>query len=155
MAESMAIFAPNANSFRRLRPNSYAPLATAWGYNNRTVALRIPATGGAARRVEHRTAGADANPYLTAAAVLAGIHHGLTRHTEPDEPVEGNAFEQRPETLPSNWIDTLRLFEAGEVIPGYLGAEYCRAYAACKWQELNAFNARITPLEYDWYLSAL
>jgi glutamine synthetase len=71
MAESMLLFVPNANSFRRLRPWSYAPTAPTWGYNNRTVALRVPLGPPAARRIEHRTAGADANPYLVLAAVLA------------------------------------------------------------------------------------
>ena len=78
MAEAMLVFAPNANSYRRLRPLSYAPTAPTWGYNNRTVALRIPTGPPSARRIEHRLAGADANPYLVLAAVLAGIHHGLS-----------------------------------------------------------------------------
>ncbi len=155
MAESMAIFGPNANSYRRLQPNAYAPLATAWGFNNRTVALRIPAARGQDRRIEHRTAGADANPYLAAAAVLAGIHHGLTRALDPGPPTTGNAYDKHPQTLPSNWLDAIRAFEAAEVLPAYLDAEYCRIYAACKRQEYGAFNTRITPTEYDWYLRAL
>ena len=155
MAEAMAIFAPNANSYRRLQPGSYAPLATGWGYNNRTVALRVPAARGAARRVEHRTAGADANPYLATAAVLAGIHHGLTRRLDPGPPTEGNAYAQCRPNLPSNWIDALRAFERADVLHGYLGADYCRIFGACKLCELRAFNARITPTEYDWYLRAL
>ncbi|MEQ1719443.1 MAG: glutamine synthetase family protein, partial [Hyphomicrobium sp.] len=62
MADGMAIFAPNANSYRRFRKSSYAPIAPNWGINNRTVSLRVPATSGAARHVEHRASGADANP---------------------------------------------------------------------------------------------
>ena len=155
MAEAMAIFAPNANSYRRLRPGSYAPLAAAWGHDNRTVALRVPAAGGAARRIEHRTPGADANPYLACAAVLGGIHHGLTRRIEPGPPTTGNAYKQHPPSLPSNWLDALRALAGAEVLPGYLGDDYCRIYGACKRGELAAFNAHITPTEYDWYLRAL
>ena len=64
LADFTAIFAPNANSFRRLQPGAYAPLAATWGYNNRTVALRVPAGSIAATRVEHRSAGADAHPLI-------------------------------------------------------------------------------------------
>ena len=155
MAEAMAIFGPNANSYRRLQPGSYAPLATAWGFNNRTVALRIPATRGKDRRIEHRTSGADANPYLAAAAVLAGIHHGLTQSLDPGQPTIGNAYDQHPQTLPSNWLDSIRAFEAARVLPAYLDADYCRIYAACKRQEYGEFSTRITPAEYDLYLRAL
>lgn len=155
MGEAMLVFAPNANSFRRLRPGNYAPLATAWGFNNRTVALRVPAARGSNRRIEHRTAGADANPYLAAAAVLAGIHHGLAREIDPGPPTRGNAYEQHPPTLPSNWLDAIRVLEAAEILPDYLGADYLRVYAACKRHEYAGFSARITPTEYDWYLRAL
>src|SRR5262249_31173519 len=64
MADCMAAFAPNANSYRRFQESTYAPVAPLWSYNNRTTALRIPASSNAARRIEHRVAGADANIYL-------------------------------------------------------------------------------------------
>jgi glutamine synthetase len=83
MREGMAIFAPNANSYRRLRPGSYAPVRGLWGGDNRTVPLRIPGGSEKAIRIEHRVAGADANPYLVMATVLAGIHHGITNKLKP------------------------------------------------------------------------
>jgi glutamine synthetase len=64
MGESMLVFAPHANSWRRFAAQSYAPVAPTWGVNNRSVALRIPAGDIRARRIEHRPAGVDANPYL-------------------------------------------------------------------------------------------
>ena len=155
MAEAMAIFAPNSNSYRRFLPGSYAPMAPAWGYDNRTVALRVPAARGAARRIEHRTAGADANPYLATAAVLAGIHHGLTRGLDPGPPTTGNAYRQHAASLPLHWLDALRAFDRAQVLPEYLGPDYCRVYAACKWRDMDLFNARITAAEYEWYLRAL
>lgn len=155
MAESMAIFAPNANSYRRLRPEAYAPMTEHWALDNRTVSLRIPPGSGLARRIEHRTAGADANPYLVAAAVLAGIHHGLVHRLEPSPPITGNSYDQYAPTLPGHWLDALRAFDAAALLPGYLGAEYCRVYSLCKWHEFNAFNARVTETEYDWYLRSL
>merc|ERR1711965_298459 len=77
MADSMAIFAPNINSYRRMVPGCYAPLAPNWGYENRTTAIRIPGGDERAMRIEHRVAGADANPYLTVAAMLAGALYGI------------------------------------------------------------------------------
>ena len=77
MAESMAVFAPNANSYRRFVSESYAPVAPIWGINNRSVSLRVPAGPPASRHVEHRICGADANLYLAVATVLGGAAHGL------------------------------------------------------------------------------
>ncbi|MFP3441116.1 glutamine synthetase, partial [Pantoea sp. SIMBA_133] len=79
MPDSMALLAPNLNTFRRFQEGLYVPMAPTWGYDNRSVALRVPAGPKEARRIEHRVAGADVNPYLLLATVLASIHHGLTQ----------------------------------------------------------------------------
>jgi glutamine synthetase len=152
MAEAMLIFAPTANSYRRLRPRSYAPLAPSWGYNNRTVALRIPDGPLSARRIEHRVAGADANPYLLMAVLLAGIHQGITRQIEPPPPVIGNAYQQYPPSLPTDWRDALDLFRESAFTAEYLGADFVRTYVANKLHERDSFNRKVTPLEYAWYL---
>ncbi|MBM3521183.1 MAG: glutamine synthetase, partial [Alphaproteobacteria bacterium] len=89
MAESMLIFAPNANSYRRFRRNSYAPVSASWGINNRTVSLRVPAGAAAACHIEHRPSGADANPYLVMAAVVAGMHYGISEKIDPGAPISG------------------------------------------------------------------
>jgi glutamine synthetase len=155
MAEAMLLCAPNANSYRRLRPLSYAPTAPTWGYNNRTVALRIPAGNPTARRVEHRVAGADANPYLVLAAVLAGIHHGLSHELAPDAPITGNAYEQVAPRLPLSWDRALDAFAAATVLPGYLGEKLWRLYGACRAAERDRFADVITPTEYAWYLKTV
>jgi len=152
MAEAMLIFAPNANSFRRLRPRSYAPLAPTWGHNNRTVALRVPAAAPAACRIEHRTAGADANPYLVLAAILAGIHHGLEHGLEPDAPITGDAYAQAEPALPMTWDRAIEAFAAAEILPAYLGERFCRLYRVCRAAERDRFADVITPIEYAWYL---
>jgi glutamine synthetase len=152
MAEAMLLFAPNATSYRRLRPLSYAPTAPTWGHNNRTVALRVPSGAQSARRIEHRVAGADANPYLVLAAVLAGIHHGLTRRLEPDAPITGNAYAEVPPSLPLGWGRAIDALAAAEVLPDYLGAAFCRLYRVCRAAEQDRFDALITPTEYAWYL---
>jgi glutamine synthetase len=155
MPEAMALFAANANAFRRFQPGAYAPVAPTWGYENRTVALRIPGGPAHGRRVEHRVAGADANVYLTLAAVLAGIDHGLEHRLDPGEKTTGNAYEKVAPSLPRRWREALDAFETAEVLPGYLGSEYCRLYATVKRYELSKLEAAITPLEYDWYLSTV
>ncbi len=83
MPESMAIFAPNANSYRRYAPNAYVPATPNWGPNHRDLSMRIPVSSQKNRRIEHRVAGADANPYLVVAAVMAGIHYGITNQCDP------------------------------------------------------------------------
>ena len=155
MAEAMLVFAPNANSYRRLRPLTYAPTAPSWGWNNRTVALRIPPGGPAARRVEHRVAGSDANPYLVLAAVLAGVLRGLARHEEPSAPIIGNAYAQGLPNLPLTWEAAIDTFRGGEQLHEWFGDRFCRLFAACRQAERDRFHRRITPTEYEWYLTTV
>ena len=156
MAEAMAIFAPNANSYRRFRPGAYAPYAPTWGYNHRDVALRIPVSSGSNRRIEHRVAGADANPYLVMAAVLAGIQHGMTEQCEPGPETPMGAELVVPEArLPNRWDSALELFRSSQVLPGYLGEDYCKAFGLVRQGECDDFHFRIPNLDYEWYLRAL
>ncbi len=148
MGEAMIIFAPNANSFRRITPTGWVPLAPTWGYNNRTVALRVPSGPNSARRLEHRPAGSDANPYLVLASVLAGVHHGLKNAVDPGDPIEGNAAEQVEASLPAIWVDALRAFDDAKVLPGYFGSAYWDIYSKLKWSEFHEFNDHISSLEY-------
>ncbi len=155
MAESMLVFAPNANSYRRLQPLSYAPTAPTWGINNRTVALRVPAGPAAARRIELRTPGADANPYLATAAFFAGVLHGLEQQGDPGPPLTGNAYAQARRTVPTNWAEAITAFETGSILTPYLGERFKRLYAACRRAEFDRFAARLTALDFEWYLSAV
>ena len=152
IAESLAILAPNANSYRRFREGSYAPTSTAWGYNNRTTGLRIPSGSGKARRIEHRFAGADANVYLATAAMLAGAHWGIANKANCDEATDGNAYEQPGAALPTDWNDSIRTFDAAKILPDYLGAEFCRVFSLGRKAERRKFNATVSALEYEWYL---
>jgi len=155
LAEAMAIFAPNANSYRRFRPNSYAPVAPTWGVNNRTVSLRVPAGPPASRHIEHRVAGADANPYLALAALLTGVHHGLTHKTDPGAPVTGDGYAaaaKSAERLPAHWYAAVDLFADSTVLKDYLGERFVAMFAAVKRAEQDRFNEVVSPLDYDWYL---
>ena len=151
----MAIFAPNANSYRRFKPNSYAPVAPTWGVNNRTVSLRVPAGPPASRHIEHRVAGADANPYLALAALLAGVHHGLSGQIDPGPPVVGDGYAAAAasaERLPAHWFAAVDLFAASPVMADYLGARFVKMFAQVKRAEQDRFNEVVSPLDYDWYL---
>jgi glutamine synthetase len=108
MAEAMAIFAPNINVYRRFRANNFTPVTRDWAENNRSAAFRIPPASGSARRLEHRISGAEANPYLVIAAVLAGMHHGIEARLDPGPQATGNAGEAVDETLPLTLWDALR-----------------------------------------------
>ncbi|MCK0744163.1 glutamine synthetase family protein [Chromohalobacter nigrandesensis] len=157
MPESMLMFAPHLNSYRRFMPGAHAPTHASWGYENRTVALRVPESPHQARRIEHRVAGADANPYLVLAAVLAGALHGMENELEPDAPVEGDAYaEENPRyPLPCEWQDAIERFDHSERLRGYLSDEFVRVYAQAKRQEHRCLNERISDIEYEAYLGLL
>jgi glutamine synthetase len=150
--DAMAIFAPNLNAYRRFAPNQFVPVNTSWGVNNRSVSFRVPAGGGAARRIEHRIAGAEANPYLVMAALLAGLHHGLTHRLTPTPPSTGNAGETADPEMPLKLWTALDRLEGSALMAEYLGPRYPAAYATIKRAEFEAFMADVLPREYDWYL---
>jgi glutamine synthetase len=153
MADAMAIFAPNANSYRRFVSKSYAPIAPIWGINNRSVSLRVPAGPPASRHVEHRISGADANLYLATAAVLAGAAHGIDQKLDPGPPVEGNGYDQETDrVLPSGWRRAIMLAERSDFLRDALGEEFMKIYRAIKLQECARFSAEVSELDYAWYL---
>lgn len=150
--ESMAIFAPNINSYRRFVPGTYVPVNRTWGVNNRSVAIRIPAGDDVNRRLEHRIAGADANPYLSLAALLAGIHYGLTNKIAPPEISIGNACTEPDPGLPTQWPAALDCLESGDILKEYFGETYCKLYVSAKRLEMKAFFSTPSPKEFEWYL---
>lgn len=151
---SMLLFAPSFNAYRRFQPGNHAPTESAWGYDNRTTAIRIPESPGAARRLEHRVAGADANPYLVLAAVLAGIWHGIENTLSPPNPIEGNAWDQEIDApaLATTMDGAIAVFDQSEVLSDYLSAEFKTLFLATKQQEWNEFAKRVTEFELETYL---
>lgn len=154
MVDGMAVFAPNANSYRRLRPGAYVPTHATWGYNNRGVAVRVPVSDAANRRLEHRVAGADANPYLLTAVVLAGMLHGIDRRLVVPAPLTGNAYQQTSAApqLPTDWPTALACFGGSAVLGDYLGGRFVRLYEVTRRSEMQEFNARPSALDFVWYL---
>lgn len=153
LGEGMAVFAPHANSYRRFRAMSYAPVAATWGVNNRTVSLRVPAGPPSTRHVEHRVAGADANPYLVAAVVLAAMAEGIEREIDPGPPVVGNGYENADAgDLPTQWPAALDRASRSEFLAGALGEDFLRVYLAIKRRECEKFGALVSDRDYEWYL---
>jgi glutamine synthetase len=153
MNDAMAICAPTANSYRRFQPEAYVPLTPSWAVNNRGVAFRVPHGPPASRRVEHRVAGADANPYLLAATVLAGMHLGLTRRLDPGAPLAGNAYRGCTPTIPLTWAEALAAFERSDFVREYLGERYARLYAETRRGEMQDFGSYVPAIDYAWYLT--
>ena len=151
---SMLLFAPSFNAYRRFQPGNHAPTESAWGYDNRTTAIRIPESPSAARRIEHRVAGADANPYLVLAAVLAGIWHGIENTLSPPNPIEGNAWDQEinAPALPTTMDGAISVFDKSDVLSSYLTSEFKTLFLATKVQERNEFAKRVTEFELETYL---
>lgn len=152
LPEYMAFLCPNVNSYRRFSPSFFVPCAATWGIDNRTVAVRVPGGEPDAMRIEHRLAGADANPYLLMAALLSAIHYGISNKIEPPEMTEGNAYDQHEASLPTNLRDALRALETSEVMKEYIGEEYLDVFVLCKESEQEEFERTISDLEYMWYL---
>ncbi len=142
----LLLFAPYVNSYRRLVPQQGAPINLDWGRDNRTVGLREPVSPPAARRIENRVVGMDANPYLAIAATLACGYLGLKHKLKPRPPVSADAYEL-PRSLPRNVLNAVELFEADTEVHKVLGQDFCELYAAMKRTELDEFMQVISPWE--------
>ena len=155
MAEGMAIFCPNANSYRRFQPGFFAPITPNWGPNHRNLSIRIPLSDNKNIRIEHRASGADANPYLVMACVLAGIHYGLiNKITPPAMIAEGEVID--PEiTLPVKWDKALDAFEKATVLNEYLGSEYSDLFLRSRRCEMDRFTSQISNKDFEWYLRSI
>ena len=154
MAESMLIFAPHANSWRRFASNSYAPVSPTWGVNNRSVALRIPAGDLRARRIEHRPAGVDANPYLVAATVLAGIRLGMADKIDPGPETKGNGYEggEDAPAIPVDWRSAIEAAKASDFLKSALGEDLRRTFTAVKSAEYARVMRTVSEVDFDLYL---
>ncbi len=152
MPESLLLFINTWNGFRRITPGSYAPTRAVWAENNRSVALRIPMSSDENRRLEHRIAGADANPYLVLSAIIQGMVEGIEAKAVPPPPVEGNAYDETGLMLPDDMDEALQLMARGTFADRALGPLLGKVYRDLKRAEIIAFWAEITPLERTTYL---
>jgi glutamine synthetase len=151
LPEVSPLFAPNVNSFRRMRPGHSAPINVQWGYDNRSCGLRVPISDRENRRIENRTPGADASPYLAISAALICGWLGVEEAIEPAAQVAGNAY-QYPRTLPRTLDEALERFAACTPVRDLLGPSFFDAFTRIKQAELTAFEGVISSWERDHLL---
>ncbi len=150
----MCMMAPYVNSYRRFARYTDAPINVRWGYDNRTVGLRVPLSQAEARRVENRVPSSDANPYLAIAASLACGYLGLTREMEPDKPADAMVPEETL-TLPRSILDAVRLLEATPELVDIFGEAFVGVYHGIKETEFETFMGVISPWEREYLLLAV
>lgn len=152
MPEAMLLFAPHANSYRRFRPDSHAPVTATWGTGDRSASVRVITGAPSATRLEHRVAGADANPYLVVAAVLAGVLAGIEGAIDPGPAQEPRSHGAGGRALPLEWGAAIAAFAASPVMADALGEPARDMIVACKRQDYNGLLSRVPDVEYDTYL---
>jgi glutamine synthetase len=145
LREMTLMFAPCVNSYKRFVPGSFAPTAVAWGKDNRTCSMRVVGHG-EALRVENRLPGADVNPYLALAAMIASGLHGIDSELPLEPAFEGNAYESDAPRVPTNLYESRDLFSASEVAREAFGEEVVDHYLNRARVELEAHEAAVT----DW-----
>ena len=149
----MLMFAPHVNSYRRFIKGSQAPVNLHWGYDNRTTGLRIPVSSPAARRVENRIAGADANPYLAIAASLAAGLAGMDEALSPTEPllVSDSAYDQG-HGLPRSFLPSHEQMVGSKSSRRLLGEAFVTGYCAVKALEYDSYLREISAWERRFLL---
>ena len=145
------MFAPNVNSFRRMRPSHSAPINVQWCRDNRSCGLRVPLSDRENRRIENRLPGADANPYLAMAAALICGWLGIEEGIEAGAPEGGNAYHHA-RTLPKTLDEAMERFAACAPVRALLGEPFVRAFIAIKEAELEAYRGVISSWERDHLL---
>ncbi len=145
LRELTLFYAPHINSYKRFAEGSFAPTAVAWGNDNRTCSLRVVGHG-EGLRVENRLPGADVNPYLALAGMIAAGLHGIDAELPLEPPMEGNAYTSDKPHVPSNLYDARDLFAASELVRDAFGQEVVDHYLNRAQIELTAFEAAVT----DW-----
>lgn len=147
----MCILAPYVNSYRRLDRSVASPVNVYWGYDNRTVGLRVPHSAPEARRLENRIPSSDANPYLALAATLACGLLGLEEGLHPDDPMEGSARDL-DYGLPRGLLEAVALFEECEPLVDIFGRSFVTTFRAIKQAEFETFMRVISPWEREYLL---
>jgi glutamine synthetase len=150
--ELALIFAPHGNSYERLVPGAFAPTSICWAYDNRTATIRVPGGSFAGRRIEHRLAGGDVNPYLFLAAVLGSALVGIEDDMAPPAPITGNAYEQGLPQVPDTWEAAINAFEQSPLARRIFDPQLIDNLVRTKRQELYHMNLMTHEEQLDHYL---
>jgi glutamine synthetase len=152
MREAQLVFAPFANSYRRFQPGSFAPVDIDWGYGHRGTAIRIPEKDGPGARVEHRVAGADANPYFLLLAILGGMLLGIEETLDPGPSTEPGSDNGTANRLTHDFLTAVEAFAASDFIGDLFGRQYQKLYADTKRKEALTFLRTVSDFDYSAYL---
>jgi glutamine synthetase len=155
MHDLTLIFAPHANSYERLIPEAHAPNQICWAYENRTSAIRIPSGNPVARRIEHRVAGGDVNPYLMLAAILGAALIGIEERLTPPAPITGNAYALDLPLLPDTWAAAIDVFEKSATVRRIFPEELIRNLVMTKRQELRYMDELSPEEQTEIYLDTV
>jgi len=155
MEDTLAVYAPNANSYRRLQPDHFTPMNSSWSLDHRAVAMRLPQTSGKAARFECRTPGADANPYLVLSCVLGGMLTGMSDKRKPDTPavMPGDAMNGKP--LTHDWLTAIEAMAQSDFISDTLGTQFQKVYTDVKRSEANRISSYVSDIELQTYLTRI
>jgi glutamine synthetase len=157
LPELLLMMAPNVNSFKRLVPGAFAPIAATWGVENRTCAIRIISGKPTAQRVELRVPGSDSNPYLVAGALLAAAIWGIENRAEPATAMSGSCYERSdsiPEDqhFPTTFRQAIQRFSESAVAGEMFGAEFVSMYAGTRLAQAEQFARMVTDKELERFL---
>ncbi len=155
LLDAQLVFAPHANSYRRFQPGSFAPVDLTWGYGHRGTAVRIPEKDGPGARIEHRVAGADANPYLMLAAILGGMLLGLENDLDPGEETTPSHVPVDAPRLTHDFLTAVERFSASPFIADIFGARYQKLYGDTKRKEAIQYLRTVSDFDYRTYLPRL
>ena len=155
MSDLTLIMAPHQNSYRRIVSETHAPNIISWGYENRTVALRVPGGENKSRRIEHRVAGSDVNPYLLIASIILGVEKGLKEKIKPSSPEVGNAYNSEKQILPASWQSSINKFKNSKFVRNNFPNEFVEMYLDCKSQECQKLTSKVTDEELHAYLKTV
>ena len=153
--ELALIFAPHANSYERLVPGAHAPTGICWAYDNRTASVRVPGGNFGARRIEHRVAGGDVNPYLFLAAVLGSALVGIEDKLTPPAPITGNAYIQKMPQVPGSWGEAIDAFEKSPLAQRIFEPQLVENLIRTKRQEMHYFKELTPEEQLDLYLDTV
>lgn len=153
MCETAICGSGTVNGYRRRQPYTFCPINASWGYDNRTVGIRVIEGTDNAVRVEKRDAGADANPYLLLAAEIAAGLDGIEQGLSPTEPTRGNAYEDgNGDAIPTDLPSAIELARGSEWLKDVLGDMLWELVLQQAERELDFFNRQVTQVELDRYL---
>ena len=149
--EFTCFLAPNPNSYKRYRPGTFAPTGIAWSWDNRTAGLRIIGSG-AGLRIECRMPGADANPYLTYAALLAAGIAGIEGQIDPGPAYAGDLYGARElPQIPHSLGEAIAALEASGLAREAFGDSVIEHYLHFARTELGVFETRVSDVERERY----